>query len=72
MRLHDLAMALREAVDHAPRREKVVTIHLFGIDHADELRGVSLHELVDAAGIQKSYATEINKGVNLSADVRRR
>ena len=67
-----LAAALRRAVDKAPYGEKVVTIHLFGIDHERDLRGISLKQLVDAAGINVTYATEINKGMNLAAYVRRK
>ena len=41
-------------------------IHLFGIRHAQELRGVSLKELVREARIPASYHTEIHKGMRLA------
>jgi hypothetical protein len=68
----DLVRALREAWADAPRGEVVVRVHLFGIDHAEELEGLSLPELVAAAGIPKPYATEIHKGMRLAEYVRRR
>lgn len=68
----DLATALRRAIDAAPPGTKVATMHLFGIDHADELHGVNLKELVVAAGETESWATEVGKGVKLATYVRRR
>jgi hypothetical protein len=49
-----------------------VTIHLFGIDHADELHGIDLRELAGEAGESKNWRTEIGKGVRLAAYVRRK
>ena len=49
---------------------KVVAIHLFGIKHEPDLRHVSLPELVGEAGVQKSYAVEIHKGMRLAEFVR--
>ena len=62
----ELANLLKRAVRNAPRRQIVVSIHLFGIRYAEALRWVSLPALVEAAGISPSYATEIRKGMNLS------
>jgi 5-methylcytosine-specific restriction protein B len=72
MALADLSAALREAVEGAPYGERVVSIHLFGIDHARELRGVPLKQLVRNARIPSSYGTEIAKGMKLAEFVRRR
>ena len=43
-------------------------IHLFGIIYADEIKtaGVTPAAIIKAAGMQPSYATEVNKGMNLS------
>jgi hypothetical protein len=49
-----------------PGRGKVVSIHLFGITRARELRGVSLEEVVRIAGIEKSYGVKIRKGMALA------
>jgi hypothetical protein len=67
-----LAKTLRETVDRAPEGEIVVSIHLFGIRHEPELRDVSLRDLVDAAHIHRSYATEIRKGMRLAEHVQER
>jgi hypothetical protein len=67
-----LSKKLRDARDHAPEGDVVVRIHLFGIDHADELQGINLAELVESAGVPRPYATEIRKGMRLSEYVTRK
>jgi hypothetical protein len=47
-------------------REQALSVHLFGIKHADEIAGMSLPELAARAGIPKAYATELRKGINLA------
>lgn len=69
MNFSELATILRNTCDRAPSGEKVVSIHLFGIRYAGELDGISLRDLVEAAGINAPYATEIRKGMNLAAYV---
>ena len=66
MTVAQLATTLKNAIDRAPEGEIVVSIHLFGIRHARELESVSLRELVEAAHVHKSYATEIRKGMKLA------
>jgi hypothetical protein len=70
--ISDLARLLRDARDQAPDGDVVVRIHLFGIDHAEQLQGVNLNELVAAAGVPKPYATEIRKGMRLAEYVTRK
>jgi hypothetical protein len=70
MTIGELASELRRSVDAAPDGDRVVRIHLFGIKRANELRGVSLKELVQLAGIPYSYHTEIHKGMRLADWVR--
>lgn len=65
----DLARSLREARERASEGNIVVSIHLFGIEHAEELQGENLRDLVAAAGIPKPYATEIRKGMRLAEHV---
>ncbi len=61
-----LSRTQHDAWAQAPEGDIVVRIHLFGIRHADDLQGVDLRRLVDAAGIPKPYATEIRKGMRLA------
>lgn len=68
----DLADQLRVALQAAPAGAKVVTIHLFGIDHAKVLDGVNLQQLAERAGIGKSFSTELRKGVRLGKYVQRK
>ena len=63
---HDISRVLHDAWAQAPEGDIVVRIHLFGIRYAEELQGVDLRKLVDAAGIPKPYATEIRKGMRLA------
>lgn len=72
MELMELANELRRAYEEAQEGEKVTMIHLFGIRYAHELQRHSLRELAHAAGLNKSYITEIGKGVRLAryVDVR--
>ena len=64
--MNDLAEKLRNALLAAPKGDRVVTIHLFGIRHAGRLKGVNLKELADRAGIGESFGTELRKGIRLA------
>lgn len=66
MTTEELTRALRDAVLGAEDGNKVVAIHLFGIRYAEALDGRNLTELVDRAGLGKSWVTEIRKGVRLA------
>ena len=66
MTIQELADELGRMYNTAPQGEQVMMIHLFGIKYADELRGLSLNDLAEQAGIPRSYGTEINKGRNLA------
>ncbi len=66
MTTEELVRALRDAVLGAEEGNKVVAIHLFGIRYAEPLDGRNLTELVVRAGLGKSWATEIRKGVRLA------
>jgi len=65
MNAQQLANDLKATVGH-PTRGKVVSIHLFGILRADELRKAGVDEVVRLAGIERTYGTEIRKGMALS------
>ena len=64
-----LATDLRIACERAGEGERVVTIHLFGIERAEDLKGRSLTEIATLAGIPATYGTELSKGVKLSSYV---
>jgi hypothetical protein len=59
----NLVRDLHDAWSQAPKGDIVVWVHLFGIDHAEELQGVNLQVLAETAGIPRTYATEIHKGM---------
>jgi hypothetical protein len=71
---NELAEILREMYHCAATGDGVAMIHLFGIRHAEELRGadISIKAVVDRSGIPMSYLTEVNKGINLARFVRER
>ena len=66
MTIQDLADQLRQDYDTAEEGKKVIAVHLFGIQWARELEGMSCKEIAIRAGIHESYATEIRKGANLA------
>ncbi len=70
--MNDMVDALKRAIAGAPKGDKVVTIHMFGIQHADRLDGLNLQELAERAGIGKSFGTELRKGVRLAEYVQLR
>jgi len=70
--MQTLVEQLARAVESAPKGNKVVTIHLFGIDHAQQLGGLNLQQLAEQAGIGESFGTELRKGVRLAEFVERR
>ena len=66
MTIQDVAQLLKQMYETAPEREKAVHVHLFGIRYAAIINDMSTHEIAERAGIQRSYGTEIRKGINLS------
>lgn len=64
----ELAERLKEMYANAKEREQVLNIHLFGIKYGEHIlkNKYRVKEIVLAAGLNASYATEINKAVNLS------
>ena len=72
MTVTELGAELSRMYHEAPEGESVVMIHLFGVRYAAAINAVdgSFDDIVKAAGIAKSYATEVRKGVNLAKYVR--
>jgi len=66
--LDQLGMTLRRMYDSAPQGHKTTQIHLFGVKYAADIQQAALtaREVVAAAGIQASYATEVSKGIRLA------
>jgi hypothetical protein len=62
----ELAEVLRRELGRAAKGERVVTIHLFGIRHAVDLRTVSIPEVLEIAGVPGVYVTEVHKGMKLA------
>ncbi|WP_206512385.1 hypothetical protein [Colwellia sp. Arc7-635] len=64
----ELGGILKDKYHTASKGEAVAMIHLFGITYAEHIKatGASMRALIQAAGIPKSYATEISKGVKLA------
>ncbi|MDP2782328.1 hypothetical protein [Devosia sp.] len=70
MRIEDAAQLLSERYSSAGDGSKVVAIHVFGIEFADQIRNMSKVELATRAGISPKYGTELNKAVRLAEFVR--
>jgi hypothetical protein len=65
-----LADELRRAVERAQKGQITETIHLFGIVHAEQLKGRNTREIAALAGISDNYGAELNKMVRLAKHVR--
>lgn len=65
---HELGKILKTMCDTAPQGYKVANIHLFGVKYASTIlkNNLNINDIVNAAGLNKSYATEVSKGVKLS------
>jgi hypothetical protein len=48
------------------KKEASTYVHLFAIEYADQLDGISLAELTERAGISPNYRTELHKGIKLA------
>lgn len=66
MNVDEAAKILGDRYRGAAENEKVVSIHLFGIEFANAIEGMSLVDVAVRAGLPKSYGTELRKGINLA------
>jgi len=68
MTVAQLGAILREMYQKAPHGRQVTKIHLFGIKYADVItsNNFNIKDIVNISGINLSYVTEVNKGINLS------
>lgn len=71
MTVSALSSCLRRMYDSAPEGEQIAMIHLFGIRYANEIKneGCSPKDIILAAQMKPSLATELNKGIKLAAYV---
>lgn len=66
MQISEASRVLADMYRQAADREKVISVHLFGIRYADQIRNISPKEIAIGAELPESYGTEIRKGINLS------
>jgi len=72
MTAKQLGEILADMYHNAPEKEQVTMIHLFGIKYASQIdaAGFTASEIIEASGINKSYATELSKGKKLAKYVK--
>ena len=66
MNTNDLVEQLRKRYETAEKREKALSLHLFGVVFAKELEGQPINEIAEQATGYISYGTEIRKGIRLA------
>ena len=69
MTISELADDLKLMRSEAESRHKYAQLHLFGIKYFKILKSGDIKEVVAAAGLKPSLATEIRKGVKLGSFV---
>lgn len=64
----ELGLILKNMYENAPAGYQVANIHLFGVKYASVIqeKGYKIIDIIIASGINKSYATEVSKGVKLA------
>lgn len=65
MTAFEASTILRAMYEWAPVGEKTVAVTLFGIQHGEVLRDLSVAEVVKAAGIDRSYGRHVRLGMKL-------
>ena len=66
MRIDQASQILAQMYHDALPKEKALSIHLFAIKYADQIRDMSAKDIAVGAGLPESYKTEIRKGINLA------
>ena len=69
MRTAELANTFADRYHNAADRQVVLSIHLFGIEFAEQLKGQNIKEICEIANVPISYGTEIRKGMRLAPHV---
>ena len=67
----ELSAILSRMYDEAPRGEKVLAVHLFGIRHAKDMAaaGTTARAVVAGSTVGDRYRTEVRKAMNLARHV---
>jgi len=65
---NELGRILKEMYEDAPSGDQVAMIHLFGVKYASIIlnNNFKATDIVRASGINRSYATEVSKGIRLA------
>ena len=67
MDIYEAAQRLKDMVrEGEAKRRKATMVHLFGIMYAEELHHLNIREVVELADLGYTWATEIQKGINLA------
>ena len=66
MTSNELVQELRAAANGAADGGKVLTLNLFGIEFSEHLKDENLPDLVERAGISRSFSSELRRGMRLS------
>lgn len=69
MQTSELAAVFKGLYHEAAKGNTVVTIHLFGIKYANQLKGHNLKDICTLADVPTSFATEIRKGMRLAEHI---
>ncbi|WP_394204948.1 transcription factor [Shewanella waksmanii] len=60
-------LAIRQALEGAPRNQYMAELHLQMIKYADELQNITAKEFCEEVGLKPSYGTEFSKMRNLTS-----
>lgn len=66
MQIGEASRLLADMYENAEPKEKALSIHLFGILYAADIKTMSAKEIAIGAGLPESYKAEIRKGINLA------
>ncbi|WHY87065.1 hypothetical protein QNH39_04165 [Neobacillus novalis] len=68
MTVNELGGILKQMYNSAPHGYQVANIHLFGIKYASIIHrnNYKVSDIINISGLNRSYATEVSKGIKLS------
>lgn len=68
MAINELGGILKRMYSNAPHGYQVANIHLFGVKYASIIlrNNYKVSDIINASGINPSYATEVSKGIKLA------
>ncbi len=66
MKIDQASKILAKMYANAAKGRKAASIHLFGIQYAEQIKNMSARDIVIGADLPESYKTEIRKGINLA------